>query len=258
VTGGTGGSAGSAGACNSCEALETCFNGTLCVTKLVVMPEAYVIDATEVTRGQYEDWLATTPSTSGQAPECSWNTVLQPDATCMSLESVCSGADCDRHPQVCVDMCDAAAYCMAVGKRLCGRVGGGTVADEYDCAQSELCNACSSGGVNDFAYGNTADASMCNDYLSFSDTTVPVASFTGCQSPIAEYAGVFDLIGNVEEWEDNCFVVGGEDDICHPRGLPFGPGAAMPGCGQSTYGRRNEPSELRGFRCCATAVAPGS
>ena len=149
-------------------------------------------------------------------------------------------------------MCDAEAYCVAVGKQLCGRIGGGTVTDLYSAVESEWHNACTSGGVNDFVYGNTADASKCNDYLSYDDTTVPVASLAGCQSSITGYAGVYDLIGNVEEWEDNCSSKDGNQDICHPRGFPFGMGAAMPMCGQSSYARRGESAAFRGFRCCTT------
>jgi hypothetical protein len=50
--------------------------------------------------------------------------------------------------QVCVDWCDAHAYCKPVGKRLCGKIGGGPnlYADYASASSSEWYRACSSGG----------------------------------------------------------------------------------------------------------------
>jgi sulfatase modifying factor 1 len=150
-----------------------------------------------------------------------------------------------------VDQCDALAYCSAVGKRLCGRIGGGSDwFDPDDPTQSQWHHACTSGGVNAFTYGNAPATGACNDYLSFGPSTVPVGSLPGCESPLGEYAGVFDLIGNVEEWEDNSSTDGGATDIFQPRGLSFGMGAAMPACASDSYASRDEPADLRGFRCC--------
>ena len=242
--------------CTGCQSLEQCWNGQLCVAKSVSLPAGFAIDATEVTRAQYAAWLATSPSTNGQANVCSWNASFTPDATCMATVSVCQGAECAQHPQPCVDMCDAAAYCTAVGKRLCGAIGGGPVSStavdlSIDIAsKSQWYNACTSNGVNQFTYGDSAVWGNCNDYLSFSKTTVPVASMPECQSPIPGYAGVFDLIGNVSEWEDNCFGSAGQADMCTPRGFSFGAGAAMPMCRQYTYANRAAAYATIGFRCC--------
>ena len=254
---GNGGTSGAGGAsCTGCQSLEQCWNGQLCVAKSVSLPAGFAIDATEVTRAQYAAWLATSPSTNGQANVCSWNASFTPDATCMATVSVCQGAECAQHPQPCVDMCDAAAYCTAVGKRLCGAIGGGPVSStavdlSIDIAsKSQWYNACTSNGVNQFTYGDSAVWGNCNDYLSFSKTTVPVASMPECQSPIPGYAGVFDLIGNVSEWEDNCFGSAGQADMCTPRGFSFGAGAAMPMCRQYTYANRAAAYATIGFRCC--------
>ena len=67
---------------------------------------------------------------------------------------------------VCVDWCDARAYCAGVRKRLCGKIGRGTNAttDYANAATSEWYRACSSSGVNAYPYGNTRDASACNGY----------------------------------------------------------------------------------------------
>ncbi|MDZ4064892.1 MAG: hypothetical protein U1E22_09525, partial [Coriobacteriia bacterium] len=84
---GSGGVAGSAGVggtadCSSCGSLEQCFNNQYCVAKLVPITGGYSIDATEVTRDQYAAWLATNPDPTTQtSPECSWNTVFEPERT---------------------------------------------------------------------------------------------------------------------------------------------------------------------------------
>lgn len=249
-TTGAGGDAGAGGQCGACLAHETCAAAGLCVAASVTVP-GFAIDATEVTRGQYAAWLATEPPTGAQPAACGWNASFAPDPTCLAAPSVCQGPGCATHPQVCVDLCDASAYCGAVGKRLCGGLGGGPVTGLDDPTQSRWFAACSSGGAYEFTYGPGPDATKCNDFLASQPTTVPVASKTGCQSPVPAYAGVFDLIGNAEEWEDNCSTSAGASDICHPRGLSFGMGAAMPLCASSTYAARDEARDTIGFRCCA-------
>jgi formylglycine-generating enzyme required for sulfatase activity len=92
----------------------------------------------------------------------------------------------------------------------------------------------------------------CNDYTAMGTTTVPVASLPDCQAPAGSaFAGVFDMIGNVEEWVDSCFSSDGASDACKPRGLPFGRGAAAPMCSQYTYANRADVKDTLGFRCCA-------
>jgi hypothetical protein len=250
------GSGGATGSCTGCQSLEQCWDGQLCVAKSVSVPAGFAIDATEVTRGQYAAWLATNPATTGQATVCSWNASFTPDVTCMGRVSVCQGTACAQHPQPCVDMCDAAAYCTGVGKRLCGAIGGGSVSSVTPdmslniATKSQWYNACTSSGVNQFTYGNSAVWGNCNDYLSFSTTTVPVASMPECQSPIPGYAGIFDLIGNVSEWEDNCNGSAGQADRCKLRGFSFGAGELMPMCSQFTSAYRDATYATIGFRCC--------
>jgi formylglycine-generating enzyme len=252
-SGGSGaqGATGGSGGCQGCADHEQCWQSELCVAELVTVPGGYAIDATEVTRGQYEAWLALSPPTSNQEAACTWNTSFAPDATCMQSPSVCQGNGCRQHPQPCIDQCDALAYCSAVGKRLCGKIGGGPITgNPFDPAQGEWEHVCTSGGVEDFTYGNAPAPGTCNDYTMTLSTTVPVASLPGCQSPLPDYSGVFDLIGNLAEWEDNGSTATGPTDVCQPRGLSFGMGAAMPACDSSDYAERSEARDNLGFRCC--------
>ena len=77
----------------------------------------YCIDATEVTVAAYGAFLATNPSTMTLPASCSMKTSFVPGAP----------LDLNRgnYPVSQVDWCDAWGYCAAVGKHLCGRIGGG-------------------------------------------------------------------------------------------------------------------------------------
>jgi formylglycine-generating enzyme required for sulfatase activity len=223
---------------------------------MVILPEGYCIDSTEVTRAQYEAWLATSPSTSGQIPECTWNTSFAPDATCMGDEYVCQGSGCANHPQVCVDWCDAYAYCHAVGKRMCGKIGGGANGynDSADASMSQWFNACSSHGANYFPYGESFNSTACNglDNMELlNQTTVAVGSLPGCQSGVAGYSGVYDLTGNVDEWEDSCDGTTGETDSCRMRGCSHGCTMIFLRCASNTGNARNGFSAFAGLRCCS-------
>jgi formylglycine-generating enzyme len=251
---GTPSGGGEAGSSCRCQALEQCWNGTLCVANLVPVPAGFSIDATEVTRGQYAAWLATNPSTIGQGGACASNTSFAPDSTCMAKSSVCQGTDCGQHPQPCVDLCDAAAYCKTIDKRLCGAIGGGSVSAYSDATNSQWYNACTSNGVNRYVFGNSSGQGNCHDAMDFDSntTTVPVASMPECQSPVTGYTGIYDLLGNLWEWEDNCSLVPpATAESCKPRGTSFGISAMMPECGTIISVQRSTVGDNIGFRCCS-------
>jgi formylglycine-generating enzyme required for sulfatase activity len=189
----------------------------------------YSIDATEVTRGQYEAWVATNPPLPDSTDaDCGWKSTgsYAANSTCMTSTSVCSSG-CDHHPQVCVDWCDAYAYCRAVGKRLCGAISGGSNAYESfaNASTSQWYRACSSGDTNTYPYGSSYSETTCNgcDYAAANNDykTVPVGMLTGCQSSVTGYTGVYDLEGNVVEWEDSCTGTG-DSAHCRLRGGSFG------------------------------------
>jgi formylglycine-generating enzyme required for sulfatase activity len=170
----------------------------------------------------------------------------------MSNSSVCQGATCGNHPQVCVDWCDAYAYCKSVGKRLCGKIGGGANApnDYADPTKDQWYNACVSDGTNNaFPYGNTYDGTKCNGADKGIGTTVEVGSLHDCQSTVSGYAGVYDLFGNVWEWEDTCGGTSGPQDWCRMRGGSFLVYSVQ--CDFTSHDARGNAVWTVGFRCCA-------
>jgi hypothetical protein len=207
---------------------------------MVQVPGDYFIDSTEVTRTQYQTWLNTDPSVSGQPPECSWNDDFVPEC------SWPPGNEGD-HPVVCVDWCDAYAYCRGVGKRLCGKIGGGANGfdDFADASKSQWHAACSRGGTNTYPYGDAYDEQGCNGS---SGSPAAVASYPSCQS----YPGVYDMSGNVFEWEDSCGPA--PPDLCRVRGGDAHLASIVPGdlacAGYAVYARYQRASRV-GLRCCA-------
>jgi formylglycine-generating enzyme required for sulfatase activity len=179
---------------------------------MVRLPEGYCIDSTEVTQGQYEAWLATSPALpDANDVNCGWKASYAQSSVCKGA-SRCQEPDCNEHPAICIDWCNAFAYCHAVGKRLCGRIGGGAndVGAYTDFTRSQWHNACTSHGVNKYPYGKTYDSQACNgnEYAGTDMMTLAVGTLPTCQSATHGYQGVYDLSGNVSEWEDSCDGVG--------------------------------------------------
>jgi len=237
---------------------------------MVAVPEGFLIDSSEVTQRQYAAFIAAQPRTDAQPGSCSWNASFEPEPGCLSLSAVCQGNKCADHPQVCVDWCDARAYCAWAGKRLCGDIDGGPA--DYDdienAATNQWYHVCTSGGANVFAYGNSPDARLCNTHgnpvtgcdagqggsgggVLGACTTTAVGSLPACQSNIDAYSGVYDMTGNVWEWEDAC-EGGGPQDNCRVRGGSFYYGA-YDRCGEG--GGSGQPRSATGvdigFRCCS-------
>lgn len=215
--------------------------------KMVRLPEDFCIDTTEVTRAQYDAWLDTKPSAASQQGACATNDSFEPS--------------CDSKPNqpvVCIDWCDAYAYCAAVGKRLCGRIGSGD-GYEYnayaDPKVSEWYAACTSGGKYEYTYGNTLNTQICRggdaeDAKEWG--LVDVGSLSGCHSPESSYSAVYDLSGNAAEWDNAC---DGDkpDSGCRIRGGAFqfqgvGLRCAM---AKDLHWPRMRRAESISFRCCA-------
>ena len=215
------------------------------------------VDATEVTFEQYASYLATNPTGAEQPPGCAWNDALEPDAACLA-QAACSGPDC---PVVCVDWCDALAYCEWNGQHLCGKIGGGMVPfDQFaDPGISEWSNACSSGGQFLYAHGDTPDSTAddCPYAGNSGETAYDVGTRSRCQSPAPGYAHLTDMSGNVAEWENACEIAAtveaaGATDACRTRGGSYTSPLELLQCGRAPTVplRRDAVSPDVGFRCC--------
>jgi len=269
-TGTTGGAKSSgadagSGCTGNFETIQTGGSG-LCVAKMVTIqgPASnvgsadYQIDVTEVTQGQYSQWLATNPalpaSTDANCGNMSTGGSYKPAATGYT------GTDSDHHPVTYVNWCDAYAYCAGVGERLCGAIGGGSndYASNRDATLSQWYRACTSGDKYAYAYGDNYQSSYCNGQYFGAGTTTLVASLPNCVTSSPGYAGVYDLSGNVAEWEDSCDGTTGEDDQCHLRGGSFVYGSDIvdtddlncAGAYSNGY-RRGYALRAFGIRCCS-------
>lgn len=227
-----------------------------CPDMPVVDAGGFAIDAFETRRADYATFLADTYDPALQDPWCSWNTSFEPvdDASggCFVPFDFSQGG----YPMSCVDWCDAAAYCAWAGKRLCGRKGGGTVPveDVNDPSKSEWYAACSANGTLAFPYGNTYEPGFCNTLGNGSDL-VGAGWFIDCEGGVP---GVFDMSGNVEEWENACDITGDPaGDNCLLRGGAFWADDVTPDrdyatCSSNVERRpdRSSASHDWGFRCC--------
>jgi formylglycine-generating enzyme required for sulfatase activity len=220
--------------------------------EMVRLPEGFCIDKTEVTRAQYKAALDRNPSGLEPSSSCKDNSSFTP-----SCEWPPSGKQ-GNFPVVCVDWCDAEAFCRAAGKRLCGKRGDGKAYpfESYDDpAVSEWFAACSSNGRYAYTYGDEFDTDRCRDADADDHTQwglAEVGSFPDCHSPEAAYADVLDLSGHVAEWDNSCKGDGPEAP-CRIRGGSFQHHSRGQRCdmGRELEWPRNRRVEAVGFRCCA-------
>jgi formylglycine-generating enzyme len=217
---------------------------------------SYCIDSTEVTQTQYAEFLGVVGNTpSGQPAQCSANTTYYPDHSGMFTDQCTSAAfspatDGDL-PIVCVDWCDAYAYCAWAGKRLCRGLGGAAVpSNGVSRGNTEFTAACSSGGPNVYPYGDTYTAGDCVDTTFSSGGTLTAAVAVGtaalCQAS-APFSGVYDLVGNVSEWIDACDS-DDPDTMCAFVGGNFI--EPKPYCGTAQGNSQSTTEIYIGFRCC--------
>ena len=223
----------------------------------------YCIDSTEVTNADYQAFLAfesANPAVIQPPTQCAWKgTDNDHDG---GWQPGVPGA---TQPAGNVDWCDAYMYCTFAGKRLCGNINGGSTPfqDFTDSAMDQWYAACSGQDASAYPYSDTFDEKACNGELEdggypdgeSSYHVEPVENRQTCQGA---YAGVYDLSGNVAEWEDCCDESEGgaaADQRCRSRGGSAhsdltGLRCDGPSLGGAPYTRSFSTDDL-GFRCCS-------
>ena len=231
----------------------------------MVVVGSFCIDSTEVTNGQYAAFLTAVASDGGDAGPgdaganaspawCSWNGTFVPAANWPPSPGYQS------YPVGQVNWCDAYAYCNWAGKRLCGAVGGGPVAFNTTRASvgtDQWYGACSADGGRLYPYGNTFEPKACNGAEQGTNGfTVQVASLPQC---VGGLQGIYDMSGNVSEWEDSCSDSLGAGSECSVRGGSYNYGDESDDAGLGPQLRCADLNQLPrsmtygdvGFRCCA-------
>jgi formylglycine-generating enzyme required for sulfatase activity len=217
----------------------------------MVLAGRICIDSTEVTNGQYLAFLESGPDGGGQSTDCQWDTDFNPANICPLDPGK------PTYPVNGVDWCDAWAFCRWAGKRLCGGTDGGIIVTSsyavlHDANISERTAVCSHNNAHKYPYGDTFGAEACagGERTNEPITTVPVGSLTTCEGG---YPGVFDMAGNVHEWENACQSVGnGAADNCWFRGGSYHDNDDS--CITEDYATTRDYVDSLcdiGFRCCA-------
>jgi hypothetical protein len=208
----------------------------------------FCIDESEVTNGHYRVFLdKVVRSELTLPPECAAKTDFIPVSSPEVMWSNQRPAD---FPVVNIDWCDAYAFCAWAGKRLCGKIDGGVLTMNLsgNASVSQWASACSRDGTRLYPYGAAGDG-MCNTRK----PRMPIAfgavkSYPRCEGG---YPGVFDLVGNVEEWIDACGPSSTTGGDCAVVGGAFAPESENPDCLSWFPGHRLDNYFRRGFRCCS-------
>ncbi len=220
---------------------------------------AFCIDKREATRAEYEEFFMAPSSEVALALQ---DATLCPDPGRFEPGA---GADCTSAyepgvapelPVVCVDLCDAMAYCGFRGKRLCGGRGGDTVKRDSvnDLNVDEWFTACTGGTDREYPY-EKYQLGICN----VASSGVQAADdFPGCVTP----DNIEQLSGNVSEWVLFCQETRrGVGTMCLVRGGEYGTlESQLAACafieelGGTVEPRRSHPPTERaagvGIRCC--------
>jgi formylglycine-generating enzyme required for sulfatase activity len=109
--------------------------------------------------------------------------------------------------------------------------------------------------VNAYPYGNDDSVlkTNCNvaGHSGTSDKSLSVATLEQCVARGTDSRPIFDLVGNVYEWEDSCASTAANSP-CRARGGSYGNSNSLyNACNGDATGKRNETSALTGFRCCS-------
>ena len=233
----------------------------------IVLPgvASFCIDSTEVSQAQYAQFLAAKVEPGKQSRDIcvKRNLTFEPLVNVGPEDwkgcppGIWAPETRGDMPASCVDHCDAIAFCEWAGKRLCGAIGGGPrpAEEKYEYLEnSEWYLACSQGGKHKYPYGDTYEKGKCGDppgpgepgQLTGTFSPTPAAP-SECRGQEPPFDGVFDMVGNVAEWDDHCRTEG----ICTLRG---GGAAAEPSIDCASIGETSAYNRGHvgvGIRCCA-------
>lgn len=241
------------------------------VVEIPAAAGTFLIDENEVSNADYALFLASHPSL-GLAPQpaCALNDSFEPGAVTAAgllpedvtnIVAVCdywkqNDADAAK-PVACVDWCDAMAYCTWAQKRLCGKFGGveydvtNGPGPHADVAVSEWFAACTGSPSKAFPYGDTYEATFCNDVNGGPER---LDANPACEGG---YPGLLNMSGNVGEWDNACTDYDNppEDQNCLVRGGAFYKEDDVDHTDRRCDAFRDTPrfnmSDGIGFRCCS-------
>ena len=238
------------------------------------MHPPFCIDQTEVTVGEYRTFLnGVFPLDSKLFPmTCTnWKMNTLSSFTPDYVWGHYSSQEEEQRPVQGIDWCDAAVYCAWAGKRLCGSE---TASNRHmtvdpgpgSIKMGEWYRACAGPNVTPYGYSATWDQNVCNtggrNFGAMPNppfNTSDVGSLMKCAT-LWNNVPVFDMLGNVAEWEDNCSDSGPGtymNDDCYPRGPAYPIVGNYSDCSyiqtpnmNYTYPQRGHKGELVGVRCC--------
>jgi formylglycine-generating enzyme required for sulfatase activity len=196
----------------------------------------------EVTRDAYDAFLAKPPSLPMAVP-CNWKTSFTPGCTTGPDASVDAGPQDGALPVVCVDWCDALAFCNSQGRTLCH----GSYDNVAIVEDSDWYAVCSNLGESAYPYGASYHDEICNGLDHSGDGVLAAAGQAACVTD----SDVLNMSGNVWEWVDECDDASGANDACNLRGGSFRYDAQALACRSKVAPDRNARSDEYGFRCCA-------
>lgn len=199
----------------------------------------YCIDVTEVTVGQFAEFLAA-PGAPFDAPAFCADLAL-------SRPAPDTNPDVKDLPVRAVQWCFAHAYCRWAGKRLCGAIGKAGSYDVPTDGRSEWTFACQNGAtVTKYSYGTSYDPAACTT----SGAPVRVGSAKACHGTKPPFDAVYDLLGNVAELDNGVgFLASGAPSSVHGRGGSYADGDL--GCAAAGDFAFGSGLPQVGFRCCA-------
>jgi formylglycine-generating enzyme len=233
---------GGAGDADAAAAPDGCPSRAGPVPVRIGLPDGgfFCVDATEVTRAQYQQFLDNGSPTNTH-PRCTFNASFVPGISLTGPTLPVTG----------VDWCDAHAFCTWAGKRLCRRLGSAAPlpATSGGSTATELVYACGRGGTRTYPYGSTFNGAACNGATYDAGRPVAVASATGCEGG---FEGIFDLSGNLAEWVDACDETAdaGANDMCALYSSNYNePDPGDLRCTTSRVFPRDDRGSA-GFRCC--------